>query len=365
MKHILSDGLAPMDVPTLSTVWMILVNPMLNLNGKQLCLVAKRISWISKSDWTLLARFQPLPSRSQRICTHTSILLHPHKPLVSYMASPTAPSRDWYYWNNSDSLMFEHFAWKCFQQLQQWGQREQACSPFPSCSNTGPNISLIPLCKPVNDQFCGPDGTCFLHLEYQHLEDTKAILGSKSLMTHVWKPSMMRTTQSATWLLPANESPTSLNPWNCLGNVTNITLTQGQACLSLYALFLAPTELLCMLLAAKPHSQSQTNWTPWTWMTQQWTQTTPQTSTSQLPLLIFSTTTTHGSPLSFSLPFCPQFHAWKAKPLPFRRFRWKEDACLDTNNSSSYKNNQFWLTPNTIGESETLVWILVAVYEYS
>jgi hypothetical protein len=77
-----------------------------------------------------------------------------------------------YYWHNTERSMFEQFAWKFFRRLQQRGHDavNKLAQLFLRAA-AQVDTSTIPLPKPATDQLGGPDGTCFLHLQY-HLQDT-------------------------------------------------------------------------------------------------------------------------------------------------------------------------------------------------
>ncbi len=76
-----------------------------------------------------------------------------------------------YYWHNTERSMFEQFAWKFFQRLQQRGHAANKLAQLFLRAATQVDASSIPLPKIPTDQLDGPDGTCFLHLQY-HLQDT-------------------------------------------------------------------------------------------------------------------------------------------------------------------------------------------------
>jgi hypothetical protein len=67
--------------------------------------------------------------------------------------------------------MFEQFAWKFFQRLQQRGHAVNKLTQLFLRAAAQVDTSSILLPKPATNQLGGPDGTCFLHLQY-HLQDT-------------------------------------------------------------------------------------------------------------------------------------------------------------------------------------------------
>jgi hypothetical protein len=76
-----------------------------------------------------------------------------------------------YYWHPTDRSMFEQFTCKFFYRLQQRGHAVNKRAKLFLYATIQANASLTPLPKPANDQLGGPDGTCFLYLQY-HLQDT-------------------------------------------------------------------------------------------------------------------------------------------------------------------------------------------------
>jgi hypothetical protein len=70
-----------------------------------------------------------------------------------------------YYWHNTERSMFEQFAWKFFQRLQQRGHAVNKLALLFLRAAAQVDTSSIPLPKPATDQLGKPDGTCFLHLQ--------------------------------------------------------------------------------------------------------------------------------------------------------------------------------------------------------
>jgi hypothetical protein len=67
--------------------------------------------------------------------------------------------------------MFEQFAWKFFQRLQQRGHAASKLAQLLVRAANQVEASFILLPKPTLDELRGPGGTCFLHLQY-HVQDT-------------------------------------------------------------------------------------------------------------------------------------------------------------------------------------------------
>ncbi len=76
-----------------------------------------------------------------------------------------------YFWHNTERSMFEQFAWKFFQRLQQRGHAVSKLAQLFLRAAKQVDTSSIPLPKPTSDELGGPAGTCFLHLQY-HVQDT-------------------------------------------------------------------------------------------------------------------------------------------------------------------------------------------------
>jgi hypothetical protein len=106
------------------------------------------------------------------------------KPIILYLYGPPTSAQPFsilygltystfhrYYWHNTECSMFKRFVWKFFQRLQQRGHDvNKLAQLFLRAARQGDTYS-IPLPKPATNQLGGPDGTCFLHLQY-HLQDT-------------------------------------------------------------------------------------------------------------------------------------------------------------------------------------------------
>jgi hypothetical protein len=122
-------------------------------------------------------RLDPTGSISTRTSFQKPMNLYLYRPPTSAQPSSNLynliyGTLHWYYWHNTDRSMFEQFAWKFFQGLQQQGHAVNKLAQLFLRTATQVDTSSIPLPEPATDQLGGPDGTCFLvHLQC-HLQDT-------------------------------------------------------------------------------------------------------------------------------------------------------------------------------------------------